>query len=281
MSQQGSRGRDGTRRTRLPRVRVIALVVASFAAGAAVTTAIAGNKGGSSKAPIVSLRPTGVGLPEIGATENFGVPRLAEMIRAYHDSGRFAADLNQIAGRAQRDLRTQLKRLKYNRTKGAYKKCKHKRGKRRCKRVNPALVLDIDDTALSRYAHLDAVDFDYSGVVLGVVEADSPPIQPTLDLYRFAIKRDVNVFFITGIPPELRAGTEKNLQDAGYSQWNDVSMKPTGVPVVEFKSGERKRIQDQGFRILVNLGDQESDLDGGHAKKAFKVPNPMYFIPAD
>jgi acid phosphatase len=28
----------------------------------------------------------------------------------------------------------------------------------------------------------------------------------------------------------------------------------------------------------VNIGDQESDLDGGHADRDFKLPNPFYFI---
>ena len=45
-------------------------------------------------------------------------------------------------------------------------------------------------------------------------------------------------------------------------------------------SGERARIEEElGFTILVNVGDQDSDLAGGHARKAFKLPNPMYFIP--
>lgn len=246
-----------------------------------MTTAIAGGTGPSSKSPIVSVRPTGVGLPDIGASENFGVPKLAEMIRAYHDSGRFEADLNQIGERARRYLRKQLMQLNYDRSKGTYKKCARKRGRRKCKTIRPALVLDIDDTALSRYADLNAVDFDYSGVVIAVVEADSPAIQATLKLYRFAIERDVNVFFITSIPPVVRSRTEQNLRDVGYGQWDDVSMKPGGAPVLAFKSGERERIEDEGFRILVNVGDQDSDLDGGHAKKAFKLPNPMYFIPAE
>jgi hypothetical protein len=29
---------------------------------------------------------------------------------------------------------------------------------------------------------------------------------------------------------------------------------------------------------VVNMGDQESDLDGGHADRAFKLPNPFYFV---
>jgi hypothetical protein len=279
MGRIGSRGSDGA--ARFSPARALVLVVASFAAGAAVTTAIAGDNGPSSKSPIVSVRPTGVGLPDIGASENFGVPKLAEMIRAYHDSGRFEADLNEIGERARRYLRKQLMQLNYDRSKGTYKKCARKRGRRKCKTISPALVLDIDDTALSRYADLNAVDFDYSGVVIAVVEADSPAIQATLKLYRFAIERDVNVFFITGIPPEVRSRTEQNLRDVGYGQWDDVLMKPGGAPVLAFKSGERERIEDEGFRILVNVGDQDSDLDGGHAKKAFKLPNPMYFIPAE
>jgi hypothetical protein len=28
----------------------------------------------------------------------------------------------------------------------------------------------------------------------------------------------------------------------------------------------------------VNVGDQESDLQGGHVVRAFKLPNPFYFI---
>lgn len=280
MRRVGSRGSDRAAPAGYNRLRTLVLVVAAFTAGAAVTTAIAGSNGPSAKSPIVSIRPTGVGLPDIGASQNFGVPRLAEMIRAYHDSGRFEADLNEIGERARRYLRKQLMRLHYSRGKGTYKKCTRKRGKRTCKPFRPALVLDIDDTALSRYAHLNAVDFDYSGVVRAVVEADSPPIQPTLELYRFAIKRDVSVFFITSHPPAIRSLTEGNLRKAGYAQWSELAMKPPEAGVVEFKRGARVGIENEGFTILANVGDQDSDLEGGRAKRAFKLPNPMYYIPA-
>ena len=43
-------------------------------------------------------------------------------------------------------------------------------------------------------------------------------------------------------------------------------------------SGRGSR-RSSGFTILVNVGDQDSDLAGGHARRAFKLPNPMYFIP--
>ena len=30
---------------------------------------------------------------------------------------------------------------------------------------------------------------------------------------------------------------------------------------------------------MANFGDQFSDLKGGHADKAYKLPNPTYYLP--
>ena len=43
-----------------------------------------------------------------------------------------------------------------------------------------------------------------------------------------------------------------------------------------FKSAERRAIERRGYRILVNAGDQRSDLAGGHARARFLVPNRIY-----
>jgi hypothetical protein len=272
-------GRREARRSVL-RVRVAALVVAAFAAGAAVTTALAGDTVSDGNTPVVELRPTGVGLPDIGATHTYGIAQMPAEVRAYHDSGLYDNDLSTIAGKAQSYLRKQLDRLKHNSDKGTYKRCKRKRGKRKCNRVKPAIVLDIDETSLSNYAELNDADFDSSALAIAVVEADSPAIQPTLELFRFALQRDVDAFFITGRPPGVQSFTEDNLRAAGYEGWSGLEMKPPdGITTLEFKSGERERIEDEGFKILANIGDQDSDLDGGAAKKAFKLPNPMYYIP--
>ena len=50
---------------------------------------------------------------------------------------------------------------------------------------------------------------------------------------------------------------------------------------------ERRRLQgarapglvEQGYTILLTIGDQESDLAGGFAERGFKLPNPVYFLP--
>jgi len=45
-----------------------------------------------------------------------------------------------------------------------------------------------------------------------------------------------------------------------------------------FKTAARAEVA-KDFTIILNLGDQQSDLDGGNADKAFKLPNPFYYIP--
>lgn len=47
---------------------------------------------------------------------------------------------------------------------------------------------------------------------------------------------------------------------------------------VQYKSGTRKHIEDLGYNIIANFGDQYSDLDGGYADKTYKIPNPTYFV---
>jgi HAD superfamily, subfamily IIIB (Acid phosphatase) len=50
---------------------------------------------------------------------------------------------------------------------------------------------------------------------------------------------------------------------------------------VAYKSGVRHRLTEQGYWIIVNIGDWWSDLDGGYAEATIKLPNPMYYIWAD
>ena len=67
----------------------------------------------------------------------------------------------------------------------------------------------------------------------------------------------------------------------GRDQWAGLMMKPDDYkgPVAAFKSAERDKITKKGYTIILNMGDQISDLDGGFARKTFLLPNPFYFIP--
>jgi acid phosphatase len=78
-----------------------------------------------------------------------------------------------------------------------------------------------------------------------------------------------------------RRVTIENLEREGYHDWAGLTLKPAGstLTTVAYKSGARAAIEEQGYRIIANIGDQYSDLAGGHADRAFKVPNPFSFLP--
>jgi hypothetical protein len=192
------------------------------------------------------------------------LPNLAtikgEIVR-YHDSGLWAETIERVAAEARARLDELLPTSK-----------------------RPALVLDIDDTALSTYSLQRRLFFGFMEEEWDRWMADqSPPAnRGILDLYEYAQKRGVAVFFVTGRREFARTATERQLRTAGYDTWAGLELKPTHYQqqsVVPYKAGARERIEAQGYDILVNVGDQWSDLDGGHAVATFKLPNPIYVIP--
>jgi predicted secreted acid phosphatase len=148
-----------------------------------------------------------------------------------------------------------------------------------------AVVLDIDETSLSNWSVETQDDFAY-------VPADwaqcvalhcDKAIPATLRLFQEAKKDNVAVFFITGRPDGQRSDTEANLKAEGYNGWAELFMRPEKHPkeqsVSDYKSGDRAKIVSMGYRIVLNIGDQLSDLTGTpRAERSIKLPNPFYFI---
>lgn len=206
-------------------------------------------------------------------SQSSAVPNLFETqqrIAAYIDSGRYAADCASVAARARAHL------------------------DRRAREVpKPAAVFDIDETSLSNWpayrangwARFTAGECDLEKGPCGLrawqAMAQSKAIPATLDLVRHARSLGVAVFFISGRPPSLREATERNLRAEGY-EWDGVVLLPEGAAfksAADFKAPERRRLAEQGYTVLISIGDQESDLAGGFAERTFKLPNPVYFLP--
>jgi hypothetical protein len=262
--------------TRRPADYVLIAILAVGLLGAGY--AVAGGGSGDGKTKIATIRPTGVGLPRIGMHGTVGAGDLPAELARYHDGGRYESDLDKVGDKAQAYLERRVSRLNEK----AIRRCsKHK--PKPCKKPKLALVLDIDETSLSNYDELAANDFGNATAALAtsLFAADAPAIGPTLELFEDARDMRVSVFFITGRPDVsvIRERTEANLTGAGYSGWTELVLRPSDAHgTVPYKSGARAEIEDDGYRIVLNVGDQDSDLKGGHADKAYKLPNPFYFI---
>ena len=186
----------------------------------------------------------------------------------YHDSGEYNYDQEVVVERAINYLRSRVNENNFE-----------SEGKNKL-----AIVFDIDETCLSNYKSLKSLDFGFQAdsLVPLLEKADDPAIEPTLKLYKYAKQNGVTVFFITGRPEGLRLITEANLKKAGFSEWEKLFLKPEKYEqksVIPYKSGARKSIEEEGYTIVVNIGDQWSDLAGGHSESVYKLPNPYYYIP--
>ncbi len=191
---------------------------------------------------------------------------------AYHDSGAYLHDLAEVDDAAAAWLASRAPHV-------------HR----------PALVLDIDETSLSNWTEIKANGFGHfntgpcDSLPLGPcgVEAwerleQAPALPPTLRLYRRARQLGIAVFFITGRHADATGATAANLRQAGYTEWDGLLLEPQGshfASAADFKAPTRAAIERQGYTILASVGDQRSDLDGGHAERGYLLPNPFYFIP--
>lgn len=182
----------------------------------------------------------------------------------YHDNGSYERDQTTVAKGATQYLRDRIAQS------------------------NPAeklaIVMDIDETSLSNYPDMLLMRFGGTLREVGTAQAKGtdPVIKPALELYNFAKSHHVAVFFITGRPPILEKATVKNLMDAGYRNWDGLVFKPADYKlrsVIPYKSSMRRDIESRGYKIVLSIGDQVSDLAGGYAEKGFKLPNPYYYLP--
>jgi len=184
-----------------------------------------------------------------------------QAILSYHDSGKWHQDTLKVVHQAENWIAA-----------------RSKHGSKL------ALVLDIDETALLNWPEEKETDFGYVPQIWDAWEKSgkAPASPEILELFTFAKARHIVVFFITGRHESSRSGTAKNLTDVGYGGYEDLLMKPDSYhdkSVIPFKSSARVAIEAKGYHIIENVGDQWSDLKGGHSERVYKVPNPMYFIP--
>lgn len=145
-----------------------------------------------------------------------------------------------------------------------------------------AVVFDLDETLLCNRAHIEGRDFGYVPEVWDAyVEAgEAEGIGPMIAAAARAAEVGYALFFITGRPESARAATERNLQALGVARPVELWFTGDGPGgTVEAKTRVRRDIEARGYRIVANVGDQWSDLEGGVAERIFLVPNPMYLIP--
>ncbi|MFJ7066824.1 HAD family acid phosphatase [Streptomyces sp. NPDC101115] len=125
-----------------------------------------------------------------------------------------------------------------------------------------AIVLDIDNSSLETDFH-------------PFWELPTPAIPEIRQLVRDAHDRGVAVFFVTARPGIIYSLTDWNLKQAGYPV-NGLyvrSLPDLFSEVSAYKTAKRAEIEAKGYTIIANIGNNTTDLVGGHAERAFKLPD--------
>lgn len=113
------------------------------------------------------------------------------------------------------------------------------------------------------------------------MKSKAPAISPVREIYRTARAHKVAAFFITCRRESEKAATVRNLRAQGMGDFEAIMVRSDSskTPVGIFKTTSRKHITKQGYTIIANVGDQQSDLDSGYSERTIKLPNPFYLIP--
>jgi predicted secreted acid phosphatase len=174
----------------------------------------------------------------------------------------------------------------------------------------------VDDTTLATWNYELCSNWAFDPVTNGqfVIDQRFPAVPGMVAMANQAAADGYAVIFLTGRGQAQEAATLGNLThdgigvDAGYPAPTTLTNGEDGLftkppvgsypayldkpefcaasiaankscPTIQYKSGVRAHIEDLGYDIVANFGDQFSDLTGGFADKTFKVPNPNYYLP--
>ncbi len=181
-----------------------------------------------------------------------------QQIIEYRDSGNWGRELD-----AAEDKGVALLRAAYNQN------------------DTQAVVFDIDETTLDNYENLKADKFAVvnESSTAWIISGKAPAIRGSKKIYDEAVSKGIYVFFITGRAESLRTATENNLNLAGYTKYEKMIMHDkTGETALVYKTAARAVVERSGYRIILSVGDQDSDLLGGYTLNILKLPNPMYIL---
>lgn len=232
-----------------------------------------GYGGATGRTPIVGSDQH---LPPLAVTKDYLVsPAMGANIVALRQSGRYTSDIIGTASRATTYLDRWLDRT-----------CGEKASVAKVRRCKAMVVSDMDDTLVSWYQYYadPAVNWTENPPVQDQImqACGTPAIQPSINVLRRAKARGVAIVVISGRKQAQAPYTASCLEKIGVTGVKQLilrSPQQEALTAEVFKSRARAGLERQGWKIALSIGDQVSDMSGGHADAGFLLPNPMYFIP--
>lgn len=248
---------------------------------------------GTTKVPGLSpktsftMRPDGSSGKTAGGESIPNIDSVKSTIRAYYNA------TDGIASKSGSRYITEMKALTRKWRKKLAPSCRTSDRRHQ----HPAVVFDVDDTTLWTYDMEDGamgLAFDPALQNTWVQGKRFSAVPSMVKLEKKVKKAGCTVVGLTGRTKSQGKATLRNLKKVGYKGFKkrNFFFKPnagkkfpkylhcTSCSTIEYKAGTRKHLEKKRhLHIVANLGDQFSDLKGGHAQKKIKLPNPTYYLP--
>ncbi|KAM0944703.1 putative Acid phosphatase [Dioscorea sansibarensis] len=146
-------------------------------------------------------------------------------------------------------------------------------------------IFDIDETSISNlpyYAHhgFGVEAYNDTSFNAWVRKSRAPALPESLKLYKKLMSLGIKIIFLSGRSEDSREATACTLKRVGYYTWEKLILRRNGDKslAMVYKSGVRKTLVKQGYKIVGNIGDQWSDILGSpEGDRTFKLPDPMYY----
>ncbi len=182
-----------------------------------------------------------------------------EEVINYYESGKFDRELNNVVDKAIEQFRNISLQ------------------------DSDAVIFDIDETALSNYKINKELDFGYIQSMWDdwVQEAKAPAMSGVKRLYDYILQKGFRIVFITGRKDFQYNSTYKNLLSAGYTKFDTLIVRRSEenkLTALDYKSRKRVELTERGYKVVGDVGDQNSDLEGPDHGIQIKIPNYMYII---
>lgn len=146
-----------------------------------------------------------------------------------------------------------------------------------------AIIFDIDETMISEYSLMLKYDFGWTEEAIDEAQITTtfPAIIPMLDFYNYCLAKKLNVIILTSKRQKYYDYVIQELDYASYSSPTMLILRPdddTGS-IAEFKTKQRQSlIENKGYTIICNIGDQPSDFYQGYSDHDIVIPNKFYDI---
>ncbi|KAJ0013509.1 hypothetical protein Pint_20154 [Pistacia integerrima] len=138
-------------------------------------------------------------------------------------------------------------------------------------------IFDVDDATLSNLPYYEVHHYGAEAVNSTALNewfmvGKLPALNETLEFYNNLLKLEkIKLIILTGRRDDMEDVVKANLQEAGETSYSGSTF--------EFKEEERRKlVEEDGYRIIGNMGDQWSDIQGIHlGNRTFKLSNPLYY----